>query len=311
MAIERQKQARAKGTVANKQSSIKEYLKYTYENNIHPFQITTLEFCAFIESMIIRGISPATVRNKVSHIRSWMNLARADMAEVYDKRVTMHMEAYDKTKIYTSRVKDAVPIWILKQVITSFPNDTWGWIIKTALLILAYGGFRQGEIMPQSRTSFDHMKHLVRGDVYLTETNMHIKIKDGKNLAQYDKFRACVFARNPCISMCVVHAITNMFMLQPTKTEDQPLFINPENGGPVTVTTLRNVWDQKVKSLGHDNKKFSLHSIRKTMSTVAYHAGVSELEIKSFGAWSSSAYKTYISTRADISVNNALINHYK
>ena len=47
--------------------------------------------------------------------------------------------------------------------------------------------------------------------------------------------------------------------------------------------------------------------IRKTVATIAYTSGRTELEVQRFGGWASQAHRTYISTMDSNKVNKTLI----
>ena len=55
------------------------------------------------------------------------------------------------------------------------------------------------------------------------------------------------------------------------------------------------------------DKRYTLHSIRKSAATTAFEGGRSELEIKHFGGWSSDAHRTYINIKHTHRVNKTLV----
>ena len=231
---------------------------------------------------------------------------RANLDGVYDDYVSKWQDALERTSKFKPNPKEPVPVSIIKEVISSFPNDHEGWIVRAAILLISYGGFRQSEVMPPSVSEFDKEWHLTRGDLVVHPDAIRINIKKGKNLSKFDQHRDCVFQRNTNNEYCVVYAINHMYSIQPTINNEDPLFTFPRDNRPVCLPYLRKRWTDAIKQLKYDHNKYSLHSLRKTNATVSYHAGVPEQEIRQFGAWSSNTHRQYISTRADISVNNAL-----
>ncbi len=270
-----------------------------------------LEFCAFLEHLAKKHISPATIRNKVSHVRQWIKNAEGCISITFHASILKWLDAMDKSTDYVSKPKEAVPVHIVKSVISSLSQDNMGWIYRAAILLISYGGFRQSEVMPQSAEKFDHKKHLTRKDLLVHPEAVQITIKNGKNKSKFDQKRVCVFKKNDTSDYCVVFAINMLYNIQPTRYEDEPLFTFPQTNVPVPIYKLRKTWEDALKSLKYDISRYSLHSIRKMNATVSYHSGISEYEIKEFGGWSSSAYRSYIKTRADLSVNAALRHHFK
>ena len=230
---------------------------------------------------------------------------------MYSDQVTKWQEALDRMSKFEPNPKEAMPVHMIKNVILCFDTDNIGWILRSAILLLCYGGFRQSEVMPPSPETFDKDWHLTRGDITVHHQAIKIKIKKGKNLSRYDQRRECVFHKNSTDDFCVVYALNYLYRIQPTIQSDDPLFTFPRDNAPVCIPFLRKKWNEALKLLKYDSKKFSLHSLRKANATIAYHQGVSEHEIRQFGAWSSNAHRQYIATRADISVNNAIRSQFK
>ena len=191
------------------------------------------------------------------------------------------------------------------------PRDSEGWTIRAALLALIYGGFRQSEILPQSKVKFDPEVNLTRGDVIIHQNQIQFTIKTGKNLYKPEQKRVHVFHQSTNKDTCIVHAAHIMVMITPTTSENQPMFMNPTDGTSISVPHLRKVWRNSLTALNQDPSKYTLHSVRKTLATTSYLSGIPEMEIKEYGAWSSSAYKRYINTKADININNAMLNALK
>ena len=232
-------------------------------------------------------------------------------AGIYHRSVKQWQEAMEKTTQYASRAKPPVPVDIIKQVVSGFPSNNEGWILRSAVLLIAYGGYRQSELMPPTPKTFNSEKHLTRKDVYLTENSVKISIKHGKNYSKYNQGRVSEFKKNENPEYCVVSALQKLFTMQPTISPEDALFTFPLDNSPVPLTYLRKNWESAIKALGQDPKVFSLHGIRKTTMTVAYHEGVPELDIRSYGAWSSNSHRVYIASRADLAVNAAVSKYYK
>ena len=121
--------------------SVQEYLRFTYEKNINPLDITAILFCAYLESLARKKLSPATITNKCSHIRQWITDMGGNVEGIYNKQVKQWQDAMEKTTGYKSRVKPPVPVEVVKQVVLGLPRDNEGYIIRSAILLIAYGGF--------------------------------------------------------------------------------------------------------------------------------------------------------------------------
>ena len=273
--------------------------------------MSPLEFCAYLETLALKNISPATIANKCSQIRQWINNMDGSTVGIYHKSVKRWLEAINKTTTYQSRPKDPVPVSIVKQVVNGFKKDLYGWQMRSAILLIAYGGYMQGEVMPHTPDSFNHECHLTRGDVLLFDDAVKVTIKFGKNYSKFNQGRVSVFYKNENPEYCVVNAVSKLYSLQPTVSPQDPMFKDPVTNLSLPLYTLRKEWEQAIRALGQDPVQYSLHSIRKTTMSLAYYEGVQEHDIRQYGAWQTNTHRTYIKTRAGLAVNAAIRKHYK
>ena len=276
-----------------------------------------MHIAAFTEMLLGRQVAPATIQNKLSHIRTWIRDCRGSMAAVDEEIIKKRRDSIIRTSKHVPNIKEPVPITILKSIMIMLPRDNLGWTIRAALLALIYGGFRQSEILPQSKSKFDPEVNLTRGDVIIQKNQIQFTIKTGKNLyrpvqkREYGQKRVHVFHQSSNKDTCIVHAVHLMLMITPTINDTQPMFMDPKDGTPIHVPYLRKIWKNALSSLNQDPSKYTLHSVRKTLATTSYLSGIPETEIKEYGAWSSSAYKKYINTKADININRAMLDALK
>ena len=311
LAIQRLAKARAPGTLKNQQYTVQEYLKFCFKYNIDPLHPSTMQWCAFTESLMQRDLAPASARNKLSHIKTWIKAANGSMDLIHEDTVKRHMDGIIRSSNHVPNIKEPVSVTVFKQVILSIKPDPEGWIMRAALLLLIYGGFRQSEILPPTQEKYNSCIHLTRNDVIVSQNQIQVTIKYGKNLFAPEKRRVHIFKPSPNQYMCPVVAINNVLAMVPTMSPTQPMFTFPSTGKPVPATYLAKLWKQSLIQLKQDHTRFSLHSLRKSMVTGSYMWGVPETQIQEYGAWNSSAYKNYLKTNADINVNAAMIQMLK
>ena len=310
-AISRLSKARAPGTMKNKEYTTQEYLKFCYTHKVNPLIPQTMQWCAFTEHLMQRSLAPATVRNKLSHVRTWIRSAQGSLHLLNEDTVKNHMDAIIRTSSHIPNIKEPVPISVFKSVLSLMNTDPEGWVIRAALLILIYGGFRQSEVLPPTQESFKSEIHLTRGDVIISPNQIQVTIKYGKNLFAPEKRRVHIFKTSPNPLMCPVVAVNKVLSVSPTMQHEQPMFVFPSTGKPVPATHVSKIWKNSLITLKQDHKKYSLHSIRKSMVTGSYLWGIPETMIQEYGAWSSNAYKSYLRTNADRNVNSAMIQILK
>ena len=303
----RQLQSRAPGTQLNRDSTIKEYILFSYRFKVNPLNPNIEIILSYIEFLANKKLSPNTIENKISHIRSYLKCAKVNSDILYDDLIQNALEAISRTTNYKSQAKEPVPIEIVKNVIINIQSDYLGCNLKAALLLIMYGGYRQSEVLPPFSSKFDKDKHLTRGDVVVQNNQVTLIQKHGKNMQQFHKLRSSTFNRSPDINFCVVHAIETVLHIKHTVHPEQPMFMY-QQGAPIGCNILKATWERVLQKLKIHPKKYSLHSIRKQVCTTAYNNGASEMDIQSFGCWSSRAHRNYIRTNADKKINNILIH---
>ena len=138
-----------------------------------PVFMSPAEVCMWIEYMSTKNISPATVRNKVSHARVFVPLAWGSLEGFNHLRVTKALDAVTHRKDYTMKKKDAVPASTLRAALPAMPKDDNGLMVRTAVLIMFYGTLRQLEVAPTCINKFDPLRHLTRADIVMGPNPAH------------------------------------------------------------------------------------------------------------------------------------------
>ena len=309
LAANTQANSRATGTKKNRYSTLKEYFLFNKRFGKNPLSPTSEFICAFIEHIMLRKVSPLTMKNKISHVRSYLKIAGGDMSGINSYWVEMSINTHMKSTSYKPRAKQVVPLNIVKSVIANMTKDHMGWVLRASFLMILYGAFRQGDILPASKKSFNEKKHLTKGDVSCDDNSIRVVQKWAKNMSGYSQRRSLTFqvCSNP--EMCVVTAVKNVMFLTPTRSKCDPMFVFPDTMEPFTLTYLRKVWTSELSKLKCDPSKFSIHSIRKLVATLAYQSGASELDIRSYGGWVSHAVRVYIDAHSDQKINSIIREH--
>ena len=111
--------------------------------------------------------------------------------------------------------------------------------MKASILMMYYGAFRQGEVVPQTVAEFETLRHLTRADVRMTPGQMDIVIKTAKNLQCYDqRWYATVFpAQDP--NMCLLAAVNKVLVHSPTVSKSQPMFVFHGSLRPIPASYVR------------------------------------------------------------------------
>lgn len=223
-------------------------------------------------------------------------------------RVSRALDAVDRNKRHIPRIKLPLQPSHFYAVLCNIDFSPSGNMFRAILLTLYYGVLRQSELIPRSVNAWDPHTQPTRGDLSLSDDKCVIFIKKAKNMQRYDQNRSIIMQAALNKFICPVRAFKTMLQCTPTYHYDDPLFMFHDSRKPVPATYVLKMLHSTMSIAGLSGyiPQTSLHSIRKSAATDAYMAGCSEHSIRSYGGWSSSAYKTYIHT-SNIEVNRSLI----
>ena len=259
----------------------------------------------WLEYLGTKGISPGTMRNKLSHARVFVRLAAGSLAGFDHLRVIRAMEAMVRQKSRPSSSKDALPPGLLRRALQATPDTGMGLVMRTAILIIFYGALRQSEVAPSSIKAFDPSRHLTRRDIQLGE-QLKVRIKWGKNMQKFDQKKDILLSSTGDSLTCPVRAVSDLLALTPGLPPQAPLLVFPDTDTPVPTSYLRAEWGRIMQRIGQSATQYSLHSLRKAAATTAYGGGCTELEVQRHGGWSSSAYRAYVKTQANKKITDIL-----
>lgn len=211
--------------------------------------------------------------------------------------------------MYASRVKEPLDIDTLISVLYHLPRTPLSQTIRLAILVLYYGALRQSELLPRSTGTWNSKIQPMQKDCYFENNRCYIYIKTAKNLQKYNQSRTIDMGTADYFLLCPVRTMWCVQQTTPTLNPQDPLFMIPGSRKPLPASLVLKQLHQTMKSLGLGNiiHITSLHSLRKSAASNVFSAGCSERSIKNYGAWSSSAYTSYISTN-NKSVNQSLID---
>lgn len=300
--------SRAPGTLKNHRSGVMAYLGFCTRLGINPHHTSYQDICAYLEYLAEYISAPATIRNKLSQVRVHLALVGVTTHSLTHPRVIRSLEAMDRDKSYVPRVKDPISPDILRAILMDLHDDPISNIARAAILLLYFGALRQSELLPKSINAWSPHIQPTRNDMQVLNDRCLLYIKTGKNMQKTGQHRRIVLAATDDPYLCPVRAMLRVLSDTPTSSPLNPLLMFYDTRKPVPSSLILKIFHAKLRHLGfpHLTHKLSLHSLRKAAATDAFTGGCSELSIKRYGAWSSSAYTSYINT-SNNHVNSTLI----
>ena len=303
----RQYQARAPGTHRNHKTGAATYIAFMRWAGLNLVSPSPSTVCVYIEYLSLHMPAPATVRNYISHARIHLILAEHVTLPLSDPRVSRALDGLDRTKEHTPKEKPPLPMQVLRGIITALEDTPVDRVVKAAYLLMYYAALRQSEVAPPSVKGFRSTSHLTRGDISFSGPNMTVNIRSGKNLQKCSQHKKVDLAPSPDKNLCVIAAMLQVIMDTPTEAPTEPCFMFPVERTPMPVTFLNKRWNEIFSDLGIPHRDYTLHGLRVTAASVAFQAGVPELDIQRYGGWRSQAHRTYIKAKALTGVNKSLI----
>lgn len=285
------------------------YLAFCSRMNISPYNPRYQDVCTFLEYLACFIPAPATIKNKLSHVRTHMVLVDESTQAFRHPRVLRAIDAMERRKEYVPRIKDPIPPAVLAYILHRLGGTPMSCIIRSIFLTMYYGALRQSELLPNSINSWSPQKQPTRADLQIRDNMCSLHIKFGKNMQKSGQSRNIQLASAGDQALCPVHSMRVVLSITPTRSQLDPLYMFPSSRKPIPISYVRKEFSRLLSEAGfsHLLPHLSLHSLRKAAATNAYEGGCSELSIKRYGAWSSAAYTAYITT-SNHNVNQHLIS---
>ena len=185
----------------------------------------------------------------------------------------------------------------------SKPSDLAFW----AAVVVGFLGFlRKSSLLPGSAV-LDPSKNLVRADVTEMCVDSFVLLMRHSKVIQFgEKVHAIPFVRCEEFSLCPVRSVLSHFGASPLGPR-RPLFNFLVASKEVALTQESFVRRLKglLKDAGLKAGEYSAHSLRRGGASYAFQLGLSPLQIKLRGDWSSDAYEQYIFIAAGASMSVA------
>ena len=182
-------------------------------------------------------------------------------------------------------------------------------VLRFVVLVSLTAGLRQSAVLLPNLHVFDPDRHLTRADIVFSDDGISFTQKWAKNLPLYNQTKQVVLKSSPNKNLCPVAAYNKILIATPTTNPNLPLLHFPDSGVPISTIYVATVWKKHLLSCGIEPLHCSLHSIRKLCMTLSHQLGFSEIQIKQFGAWSSSSHEKYITTCSATHINNEITNY--
>lgn len=234
--MERQRHARAPGTVRNSNSGISVYLAFCHRIGIDYLHPSYQEICTFIEYMVKYSPAPSTIKNKISQIRVFITLSEGSISGFVHPRTARAIDAIEKDMSYIPRIKQPLSSDFLVDILVHLHNTQTGSVVRAAILLLYYGALRQGELLPRTVKTWSPRIQPTRDDCIIQHDYISLYIKTGKNLQPVGQYRHVTLQKADSAHICPVTSIKTVLSFTPTISGRKPLLMFPNDRALLTST---------------------------------------------------------------------------
>lgn len=245
----------------------------------------------------VKHLSSQTIKVYMSAIRA-MHVTEGLPNPTDNVRIKLALKAVESQQIEPPHKKMAITYQILSSFSTLLGNGHNDIMLWSAMTLAHFGCMRTAEFVAINDHAFDGDSQLRERDVSFCrsetgEVGMCIYLKrcktdpTGKGMSIYI---GCTGAR-----ICAVCAMQRYLTLSTAHSREHPLF-RWDDGRYLTRAAFVKRTKEFIKSIGLDSRVYSGHSYRIGAATSGSEAGLSPLELKLLGRWSSDAYQGYVRT---------------
>ena len=278
--------AYADGTQKNRDRQAATFIKFCLQNDYSYLYPSLVQTCCFIQHLANIMSAPATVRNYISGVKSWLVAHGGDPAPFNSP------EAQAVTK-GAARLSSHIPskapaltpqdiMCIADYLDKAGPN---GLVLKTALLLTYFTFLRRSNVLAPSLTTWAGPHTLRRGDVVPRPHGLTVIVRSSKTISKPGQAVALIINRVPASSYCPV-TTWELYCERFPGPSDGPAFMLPGTR-PLTAPPLVGVMRT---ALGRAGRPYapcaSMHSLRRGAALAAADRGCPLEDLCHHGTWS-------------------------
>ena len=130
-----QRNARAPGTWANQESIAQMYMALAHRTGFHSLAPIAHMMCAFMEYLSQHIQAPTTIKNKTSHVRTFLHMTGKRMEGADHTLIARALDSLLQNKNYVPIIKDAISMEAMCRALYCFPETNKGGGVKAAILL--------------------------------------------------------------------------------------------------------------------------------------------------------------------------------
>jgi integrase len=264
-----------------------------------PFPVISIfTLLSFIEFLMDNNLSVPTVKNYISSIKSAFKTSNVSISAFESTQLTLALSSLSKNWRPPISIKPVISPSQFSQIIHNARRLPLHQFYVVSFLFGYMALLRISNVAPTSRSTFDPLRHLRRGDVSITTQGLCIHLRWTKTLQRHRQSARIHILSIPGSSLCPLAAFQSLQRSYPVHPTDPilsyrvlgQLFI-------ISQSQIRRALKRLVLSLNlHPN--ISFHAFRHSGASLAFASGIPFQSIQSHGTWASDALWAYIGSDA-------------
>ena len=138
--------------------------------------------CWYIEYLAQEGRKAPTIKNHISHLRTFFMLAGLDLSALHSHIVTNALHALSINLRHIPNLKLGANPTTLRAALGYCGDLAYPEHVAFAILAMFHGFFRQSNMVPQRARGFDPTRHFTRDDFVYTNKGLSVTLKWSKTL---------------------------------------------------------------------------------------------------------------------------------
>lgn len=231
------KNALAEGTTKNILVQWKAFNEFCDKFNLHEWPSSTDTLCLFAQHLARRMRSVKTVEAYLYGAIQMHLYARVSAPSLKDFQIKLTLRGIKrKLKYRVRQTKPLTPRLLLAIHQLLKPNNTNDTVFWAILITGYYLLLRKSNLVPDSQSSFDKMKHLSRKQVHVSQKYVKIKISWAKTIQFQERKLTLKMFRLKGSPLCPVKAFKKLFEVT-SPGQNQSCFLD-KNGKPFSYGML-------------------------------------------------------------------------
>lgn len=261
-----------------------------HQSHKHPTPALVL---AFIEFIARKQKTAASVISTYTTLKALLQRLEINVTAFSHPKVELMLRAIKINKRTPATQRPPMSVPHLRQVISRLQMMEYGNQLVVAILLMFTTNFRQSNVAPPSTKKFDHTRHLTREDIKIRPASVQVYQKWSKTQQQIGMDRWLNIPRASSHRLCLLSAITHLFLQEPTVRARQPL-LTFDDHNPMPIPFIYKAFKLAIRQAGLASIPYSLHSLRRGGARFLQRAGVDLPAIASHGGWRSNAILRYV-----------------